>query len=294
MRKTKIFRSNKGMTQKQVQSKRNVLAFLLFFCIVMFCACVFGGLGIGNSKEIASAFLESSYINELTNDVHQYASDLCEEAGVPKKIVDESVTYNKMYELEKSYIYTSLFQTEEYNENAFLANVLHLKGDVATSLKTALEENDVSITPQMDKDIDELSIRISNYAKQRIRFENEDLYIKILHTAKIVNIVLIVLTVASSALILARLLNVGNKKYRSLRYAIYSLCGAALYNFTTSIVFRLAEQNNEQIIYPSYLQGAISSYTQACFHNFNMLTLIVLFASVCVAAVVWILKKKDI
>lgn len=290
----RIFRNNKNLTYKQVNNKRNALAFLLFFCIALFSACVSGGLGVSNNKEIASSLLESSYINALTQDVHQYAADLCDEAGLPRKVADDGVTYNKIYELEKSYIYTSLNETEEYNKNAFLANVLHLKDDVTNSLKTALQENEVPITPEMEKEIDEFSTDISNYAKQRVRFENEDLYVKMLHTAKNVNIALIVITVVASILIVLRLLSIGNKKYRSLRYAVYAFGGAAVYNFTTSVLFRIIERNKGDVIYPSYLQAAIDNYTDICFYNFLMLTVIISFIAVCISAVVWILKKENL
>ena len=294
MSNIKIFHNDNNLTYKQVSSKRSILAFFLFVCIVICTTCISGGVGVVNKDEIAKSLLESSYINALTNDVKQYATDLCEQAGVPKNIVDDSVDYNKMYELEKSYIYGDLFESTDYNENAFLANILHLKSDITNALTSSLENNGLIIDENMQNSIDNMSTNVSNYAKQRIRFINEDMYKNVVDNIKLVNICLIGVCIFVSALIIIRLLTIGNKKYRSLRYAVYSFSAASLFNFITVIIFSVVNSRQPRIIQPSYLQNAIDSYINSSSYNFIMLSLFVFFIAICLSAISWIMKRRNI
>lgn len=293
MRMKKFRLRKKNLSQKQINNKRRCLAFFLFICFVVFSICCCLKISVLNTSHIVSASIDSTYINALQDDIYQYASDCCIEAGIPFDAIDETITYENIYNIENSYISSLLNASQQFNSQAFSENIQALKQELALSTQEMLVSNGIEITDEIKNNIDVFATDVADYAQSRFVYTAGENIVTIVNIAnKALTIIIPVLAIIM-VLAVVSLTMTGNTKYRNLRYVAYSLTAATFFDFVIVGVIFVASYVRPPALQPSYLAQALTNYIDQSIYDLSMTALGLLCGALFVLTMTWRLKRNQ-
>lgn len=281
----------RNLTQKQIERKRRYLSFFLFVCMAVFSICCCLKISVFNVNHIVDALIDSTYINALQDDIHEYATDACLESGIGTDSVDEVITYQNIYDIENSYITSLLNASEQFNNYAFNENIAQLKQDLIDSTKEMLTRGGVELSEDVNGRIDMFATQICDYTVNRIEYSTGDLLVDIVNIAS--NSISIIIAVLAIIIVLATisLLMTGNTYYRNMRYLAYSLTAATILDFVIVGLIAFITTLRPPALQPSYVAQAMINYIDQTVFDLFMTGLGVLCVSLFVLTLTWRLKR---
>lgn len=283
----------KHLTQKQIDTKRKYLSFFLFICMALFSICCCLKISVFNTNHIVDALIDSTYINALQDDIHEYATDVCLKSGIGTDSVDEVITYQTVHNIENSYISSLLNASDQFNDYAFEENTAQLKQDLIDSTKDMLTLSGVEITGEMQNNIDLFATEICDYAVDRIEYSTGDLLVDIVNIAS--SGLTIIIAVLAIIIVLATisLLSTGNTYYRNMRFLAYSLIGATILDSAVVALIAVITTIKPPALQPSYVAQAMINYIDQTVFDLSMTALGALCVSLFVVTMTWRLKRDQ-
>ena len=276
--------------EKSVRIGKNILAFLLFLCLLLLSLSICVRAVFVNPNFITRVFTDKAYADALYEDIYDYAGDYCDASGVDKKIVDETVTYEKIYNIQKAYFLNIFEVSEQYNEEAFNKDISNLNGDIVKSANTYLESISVDLTDEVKKATQNFADNICDYIRDRISVDYIDEASSLVGTAKTASSILIAVFTLASVILITSIYYTGEKHYRAVRYITYSFTAAALTDTLLVIGVQIIKCFKDLVIYPYYLCDALMKYINSCVLSVVVACAFLFFAALIFAAYTWRLK----
>ncbi len=276
--------------EKNVKTGKNILAFLLFLCLLLLSLSICVRAVFVNSNVIVSVFTDKSYTGALFEDVLDYAEDYCDASGVDKKIVDETVTYDKIYSIQKAYILNIFEASEQYNERAFNQDISDLNGEIVKSANIYLESISVDLTDNVKKGTQNFADNICDYIRDRISVDYINEAYSLMSTVKTASTIIIAVFALASVILITVLYYTGEKRYRATRYITYSFTAAALTDALLAAGVQIIKCFKSLVIYPYYLCDALMKHINNCVLSVALACVLLFFAALIFAAYTWRLK----
>ncbi|MGN0528102.1 MAG: hypothetical protein ACI4IE_03135 [Eubacterium sp.] len=276
--------------EKNVKIGKNILAFLLFLCLLLLSLSICVRAVFVNSNVITRVFTDKSYADALFEDIYDYAVDYCDASAVDKKIVDETVTYEKIYSIQKAYILNIFEASEQYNERAFNQDISDLNGEIVKAANVYLESISVELTDNIKKGTQNFADNICDYIRDRISVDYIDEASSLVSTAKTASSIMIAVFMLASVILITSLYYTGEKRYRAVRYITYSFTAAALTDALLALGVQVIKCFKDLVIYPYYLCDALMKHINNCVLSVALAAALLFFAALIFAAYTWRLK----
>lgn len=282
-----------GYENKTHKTLRNILSFLLFISVSMmiFSACL--RFYIINPKTIEGIFLNKSYVSSLCDDILTNAKDECDKAGLPYDIVDETINYSTVYDIQNAYISGSLGSAEEYTGTTYLTYVNTLGDELLKNTKSTIKQGGYTVDSDV-KDGDELFVtNICNYLKNRVEFKHSEKISTIVNVGKTASVIALAVSAVIAFLLILIIASLGKVRYRSIRYISYSFMSSGFLGLCSVAGVELIKLFKDLVLYPMYFSASIMRYVSNCEICVTIFSLFSILISLLVSVAVWKIKRNN-
>lgn len=233
---------------------RNVLAFVLYLCIIMCALCVEFVSVTANPKTFAKEFTNSVYVENMRCDIARYTKDLCQASSVPDNFVDNLITYDNIYKIENAYVSDEFASTREFSSDAYDGLIAQFKENVATSVDNVIKSNNISVDKSVnDTAVDDFAQNVADYAGKVTQFGYASQVKDFCDLSKTVCSIIIAVCGAIGIGVIVSLFKRTSMKYHATRNIAYSLLAAFIMNLIVLAAVAVTKATRQLVIYPTYL-----------------------------------------
>lgn len=257
-------------------------SFILFFLVCILTLSVLFGAVFGNSRRIADAFMDKTYVDRLYEDVQLYAADLCLEYGLDEELA-QTVVRTDVEAALSAYVDSALRNASEADHKRQIdAVVQKLKAAVQQAAPSASEED----LNTFSEDFEAYFIAQTEF----IYMDNVRAFSDLSTKISVAGAVTGCLLLAGVAAALARS---GVDRREKLLLAGDAVCAAGITTFLFTVVMMLLKSKKNIYIFPSYLSDAVTDYIMDCL-KMNLAAAAVLIAA-SIGMMLFALKgRKDV
>lgn len=278
------------MSRRKLRKK---ISFFLYICVAVvsiFACCL---VTVANPSVFVNAFTSGECVESLRADVVLYATDMCKKNNIPDDFVEDAISYDTMYHLEKAFVSGTLGASKQYNENAFSGMLDDFTTDLRQKVEKSLDSNGIG---ESSYNTDSLSLfcrDIAGYIESRIDFQYMNNVRHEIRRIRIVSYIFIaIFTLVAVALIVCLSLK-GGKNYKILQSIASSVLGAAFMNAIVAVALGIVNATKDLIIYPLYIAGAFVDYFQLTALTFASCSALLFMVFLVLLVFGWKLKRNE-
>lgn len=274
--------------------KRAILSFVLFVSIVLFSLSFCGKNVIFNVYSIEEAFLDSQYISAIQSDVIEYGEDLCKQNSIPSDFIPNTIRYNTILEIEKSYLENALDTSDTYNDYAYGVLIEQLNADIKNGASQAIKYNGIKVdSPSRKTGAEDFALNVTEYVQKRVELPFWDNLYQLTQKCNKICLVLLILT---GLLIIGSIIAIAcadGKGYRKFRNCAVSFVSASLFDAIMLLVVALVCATKDLVLYPSYAAQGLMRCVYASVASVGITSLALLFVALVLMAAVWSMKRNE-
>lgn len=273
---------------------RDRLSFLIFIAIVIVTLCVNCFVVIANPNVIVNTFCDSEVVEPLHTDVVTYAKDMCKKNNLPDSFIENSITYDSVYILQKSCISGKLGASSDFNENAFETYLDEFRTHLAEDVYKMIDEKNVQIDPSVsDSAVDNFCLDIAKYVDTRVNLSYINSVVKGVKVVRVLSTVLSIIFGISGVSAVVYMSFKGGKTYRILRHISYSVLGGTIVGFINALILIVLKTTKDLVIYPLYIAQAFMNYVDLSIECIMISSLCLLTVFFLLISVVWKIKRDE-
>lgn len=273
---------------------RDRLSFFIFVSLVIVSLCISCLITVANPDTVVNAFCDKEVVEDLRSDVSLYAKDMCLENNLPDDFVDNSITYDSMYYLQKSYISGRLGASAEFNENAFESHLEEFKDDLTEDVNKMIADRNVQVDGNVsDTAVMDFCSDIADYIDSRVNLSYINSVVTGVKTLRTLSVVLLVIFALTGTASTVFMVFKGGKTYRIVRHISYSVLGASLVGFINACVVAVVKATKDLVIYPLYIAKAFMIYVDSSIHTIIVSSLCLLVIFFVLVTSVWRIKRDE-
>lgn len=264
-------------------------AFLLFVMLSALCFLVLARAFFLNPETAARYLCADTYLTGVTQDVAEYAGDLCLQNGLPGLESKDLVPRSFVEKAESAYVSYAFDAGSNVDRKEYSRLPDELQASVLSQVNTYLQENgyDTSSQPIADG-ARQFAADLSDYAFSRISVPYEDTLSALFGTGSKILAAGIAYCSVVGFLAGALIFALKGRLYRNVRYVSYATFASSLFYFAAFAAARIFCAVKTLVIYPAYLCETAMQYITAC-------TNLLLFggaAFLALSAVLWLCVWK--
>lgn len=279
-------------------TKKEVILKYVFSFITFVMLSVLSLLICAKSVFFSPVFLEKSfttyeYTMELYENIEDYSLSSCKKSNIDTYAVEKAVTFETVKKINDAYISEKLKTDSKYNEETYDYFISNLKSDLETLLTEQMEIASIQVDDTVSKGIDTLINDITAYIDNAVSVSHADDISSFTRVSDIVLSVASAVAAVITGAFAVIVCYIGERRYRGIRYAAYSVGGTVLINTVLAVIGTVYFNNIDFILYPNYLQSAFQTHI-----NNSILALFCASVSffalfVMLLAICWKLKRKN-
>ncbi len=278
---------------KGIRFGRSFLAFALSLTVSLlslFCCIRFYFV---TPQSLVNIFANEQYVTALRNDVVDYAHDVCRGSMLPEDTLDETVSYSALYDIVEAYFAGSLGASQEFTKSTYEDLAKELKGNMADAINARIEKEGLKTDSKQKKGAQKLSEYVRTYILERIEVAHIDMLETVVNIGKIAGLVGIIVSALLSVVLVLIIISIGEKRYRSLRYIVYSMFAGAMINLTLIGGVEIVKTVKSLVLYPAYIADAFMSYVGRCEAVVLIAAISMFFAGFILTAAVWKMSRDS-
>ncbi len=269
-----------------------LLSFLLFIALSVLSLSICFKAYIINPNTFSNVLTDRQYIVALCDDIKEFATDESKKCYISDDFVDSVINYDTVYDIEASFIHSSLGTSNAYSSDAYQSNLNAFQDKLKKAIDTEIKAQGVS--PAVKDGSTKLSQSITAYAKEKTEFVYIDQLQTTLNLSNALVTVVAVISAIMTVILAVVLFFKHSKRYRSLRLILFSVQASALFNFAMVLAVAFVRLIKDLVIYPTYLCSAIMSYVGMSMLVVSLSGLVLVIASLILITAIWRLKRgKD-
>ncbi len=273
---------------------RAILAFVLYLCVIICAVCLEFVSVTANPKTFVKEFTNSTYVENMRKDVVQYTKDLCALNSVSDDFVDNLISYDNIYRIEKAYISGEFTSTQEFSEEAYTGLLAQLKENVATSVSDFIKTENITVEKSVKSTAaDKFADDVAEYTGKVIQFGYAEQVKDFCNLSKTVCFVLIAVCGVIGICTVILLFKHTSQKYRATRNIAYSLLASTVMNLIVLAAVVFVKSTKHLIIYPTYLVDVFMRWLDDSVYAFAIGTGFLGILFVAFACVTWKLKHDS-
>lgn len=281
-----------GDTAKQKKA-RKILAFFLFITVSLLSLTVCVKVSFVSKNAIANTLTSDTYVQGVYNSVKEYSHDLCDECSIPYDSVDSAITYDSIYQVQKSYFYGLLAVNQEYTDTAYKDYISNIGEELKSSTRAMIKQQKIPVDGKLSENIELFADNITQYITEVCELSLGDYVKTIVSFGSVASIAgMIILFLIATVLVLF-IISIGKKPYRALRDISYSFYAAALLNIILIFGVKAVEHFKSLLLYPRYLSDAIMEYVSNCLASVAVSSAVLFVIAVAITTAVWTMKRND-
>lgn len=279
-------------------TKKEVILKYFFSFITFVMLTVLSFLICARSVFFSPVFLEKSFTNyeytmELYENIEDYAVSCCKSSNIDSYAVEKAITFETVKELNDAYISEKLKTDGKFNEETYDYFISDLKTTLQSLLEEQMEVSSVEINDAADKGIENMIEDITAYINRAVSVSHaEDIY-SFIRVADIVLMIAAVVAAVITGAFAVIVCYIGEKRYRGIRYAAYSVGGSALINMVFAVILNAYSDSMKFTLYPNYLQFALENHINNAILALICASVSLFAVFVILLAVCWKLKRKN-
>lgn len=232
----------------------SVFAFILTLLIVILFVCLGFSFGVFNNRSIINKLDESNYYNQIYNDYNQNAEELVQKSGFPVKIVQESLTFDRVYVGGLNYV-KSILAGEEAQ-----INTIKLHNDLVDGINRYLTEQGVVRTEELNAGIEGLVFELENSFVSSIQLKFADYYMEYKSEFTDLMKVIMPVDIILIGILCFFLIRMHRFKHRGLRYINYAMISSSCMTLLSAAYLLISKKYNKIDAAPEYYQKFIAAY----------------------------------
>lgn len=281
-----------GDTKKQ-KTLRKILAFFLFLTVSLLSLTVCVRLSFVSKSAIVNTLTSDAYVQGVYNSVLDYSHDLCDECSIPYDSVDEVITYDAVYKIQKAYFYGILSVSEEFTQTTYQDYINDVGKNINTSTLAIIKEQSITVSGKVSDRVNQFSEKIENYVKSVTELSFTDYVDTIVSVGGIASIIAMAALLLIAVVLALLIVSIGKKLYRALRDMAYSFYAAALLNIILVFGVLAVEHFKTLVLYPRYLSAAIMDYVNNCLSSVALSSAGLFIIGIVITTAVWCLKRNE-
>lgn len=272
---------------------RKRISFFLYICIAFVSIFVCCLVTVANPSVFVKTFTSSECVEALRNDVALYASDMCKKNNISDDFVDDAISYDTMYHLQKAFVSGTLGASKQYNENAFAGMLEDFEADLEQSVAKSLDANAISADSYDGNGLTQFCQNIADYVESRIDFQYMNDVRHEIKRIKIISYIFIAVFVPTAAALIVVVSLKGGKSYKILQSIASSVLGASFMNVVVAAALGIVNATKDLVIYPLYIAGAFVDYFQLTVLTFTSCSAILFMVFLVLLVAGWKLKRSE-
>lgn len=279
---------------KSMSIARKIISFFLFISIFALSVGACTKAVVLNPEIMASKLTDQEYSNALFLDVQQYAYDLCDKSSVPRSVVDDTLDYSAITEINEAYVIGNLCGDEKYTNSTYTDKLDELNSSLIESVKAELKNQNIKINDKQAKNgISTFAEKIVDYTEGAIEIEYLAQIQTVTNVSRVGLIVLIVISSIFVVIFALAILSIGKKKYRSVRAICYSFIAGGMLDFIMVLGVEIVKKTKELYIFPTYLCEAAMRYVEDSKNVFVGAGMAAFVVAIILMTLIWKLKRDD-
>ncbi len=272
---------------------RRILAFFLFLSISFLSLMLCVRTSFVSKSAIINTFTSDTYVSGVYKSVYDYAHDLCDECAIPYDSIDETVSYNSVYRIQKAYYNGILSASEDYTDTTYTDYIATLGKDLEDSTLSMLKKYNISTAGNTEKDVKQFSKKITDYLTGVTRLKFTDRLSSVLSFAQTASLIAAAAVFLLALVLALFVVSIGTKLYRALRDIAVSFFAAGLMNILLVVGVEAVKHFKRLLLYPLYFSQALTEYVDKCIFSVGVSSAVLFFTGLIVAAVVWRLNRNE-
>lgn len=270
---------------------RDRLSFFMYVSLAFVSICLCCIVSVANPNTLVTAFTDADVVEPLRKDASLYAEDMALKNNIPNGFVEQAITYDEMYSLEKAYISGSLNASKQYTEASFEIYLDDFTSTMQKKLTKYLQQNGVDYPS--DEAVQSFCTDVADYISGRLEVSCMSSVKYSIKRIRIISYILAAVFSVCGAICAALIILNGGKKYRAVRSLSYSVLGASLVNFVVLVGIKIVEATKDLIIYPLCIADAFIKYVDMSCGAFFVSAVSSLAVFLLLVAVSWKLKRNE-
>lgn len=242
---------NKPTMQGIVSS---VFAFLLTLLFVALYVCAGFILGVFDNKSVTRAIYESSYYNNVYDELNRSTEAIMKEAGIPTTVLADVITLDRVYIGSKNYVEKAL-RGEEVT-----IKTDKLREKLTENLNAYLQKENVIRTTTLDSNIANIIDLVESKYKDTVQLQLAKDIIKYKKNYENMIRIIILGLVAAIGLLSYFLIRLYQYKHRGIRYIVYALITSSLLTIATAFILLKTKQYTNIDVNPGYYKNLVTAY----------------------------------
>lgn len=244
-------------------------------------------------QSIVNIFADEQYVDELRNDVLEYSHDVCRGSMLPENALDETISYEKLYDIVEAYVSGALGASQEYTKTTYEDISHELKTEIVSRINTVVKENGLTPDSKQKKGAEKLGEYMETYILERIEVAHIDMLETVVNVGSIASIIGIVVSALFSLILILIIISIGEKRYRSLRSVVHAVNAAGLINLSLIAGVQTVKHFKSLVLYPTYIADAFMRYVNRCENTVGISSLALFFVALILMTVVWKLSRDS-
>lgn len=267
-------------------------SFLLFLMLSALCLLVCARAFILNPQTAARYLCSDTYITGVTQDVAEYAGDLCLRNGLTGLDATGLVPRSFVEKAESAYVSYAFDAGDNIDRKAYGRLPDELHASLTSALNTYLQQNGYDVQSSAIADgVGQFAEEVCDYTFSRIAVPFEDTLADLFDTGGVLIVAGIVYCSVVGLLAGALIFALKGRFYRNVRYVSYATFASSLFFFAAYAASRIFCAVKTLVIYPGYLCDIVMQYAGACINLLLCGGAVFLVLSAVLWLCVWKLKR---
>ncbi len=262
-----------------------VFTFILTLLLVILYLCVGFNFGVFNSKTVSRELNESNYYDEVYQEIYGSVQTLVTEAGFPTSVMEEVITFERVYIAGQNYMKAVLSGSE------FEIKTDKIRDELTDNIYQYLLEEDLQLTQDLDVGIEILVSAVAeDYTEgQQLQFLHDFVEYRdnFLSTIWVLLPILIVLI----GFLCYFLIRMQIYIHRGVRYIVYAISSSSLLTVFAAGYLLITEQYAKITIVPDYYKDFIAAYLRWDITVFIYISGIAFTAAIALISLISFLKN---
>lgn len=280
---------------KKEKILKYIFSFIAFLFLTLLSVLICTKAVIINPVFIEKSFTTYEYTVELYRSIEDFSESTCKKYNIDSYAVENVVNFEAVKQLNDAFVSENLKTDGKFNNETYDFFIGNLKSELKSQIERQMQSSSVEVTNDVENGIDVLINDIIDYINNAVRVSHIDKIYPITSVADTaLQITCAVVAVITGTLIVI-VCYIGEKRYRGVRYAAYSVGGLSLINAVFAVIVSVYYKYKSAgfAIYPNYLMYALENHIGNLVLALFCASVSSFAVFVILLAICWKLKRKN-